>query len=138
GTFVSPAVATPSPPRCDNRSVEPIDPQDWQALLDAGQEQDAEPGQVLVREGATGGSLFIVLRGSVVVTRGRRPLRELGEGSILGEAAMLDGRPRTASVIVEQSARLLVVPGSAVRSLIAERPALREALLQAARARLLA
>ena len=118
--------------------MEPIDPKDWQALLDAGREQDAEPGQVLVREGATGGSLFIVLRGSVLVTRGGRRIGELGEGSILGEAAMLDGRPRTASVIVEQPARLLVVPGSAVRSLIAERPALREALLQAARARLLA
>jgi CRP-like cAMP-binding protein len=118
--------------------MEPIDPADWKALLDAGREQDAEPGQVLVREGGTGGSLFIVLRGSVLITRGGRRIGELGEGSILGEAAMLDGRPRTASVIVEQPARLLVVPGSAVRSLIAERPALREALLQAARARLLA
>ena len=51
---------------------------------------------------------------------------------------MLDGRPRTASVIVDQPARLLVVPGTAVRALIAARPGLREALLQAARARLLA
>ena len=76
--------------------------------------------------------------GSSVVTRGGRRIGELGEGCILGEAAMLDGRPRTASVIVEQATRLLVVPGTAVRSLIAERPALREALLQAARARLLA
>jgi CRP-like cAMP-binding protein len=123
---------------CDNRRVEPIDPQDWQALLDAGQEQDAAPGQVLVREGATGGSLFVILSGTVLVTRGGRRIGELGEGALLGEAAMLDGRPRTASVIVDQPARLLVVPGTAVRSLIAERPALREALLQAARARLLA
>jgi CRP-like cAMP-binding protein len=123
---------------CDNRRVEPIDPQDWQALLDAGQEQDAAPGQVLVREGATGGSLFVILSGTVLVTRGGRRIGELGEGALLGEAAMLDGRPRTASVIVDQPARLLVVPGTAIRSLIAERPALREALLQAARARLLA
>ncbi len=118
--------------------MEPIDPIDWQALLDAGSEQEAEPGQVLVREGATGGSLFVVLSGTVAVTRGGRRIGELGEGSLLGEAAMLDGRPRTASVVVEQPARLLVVPGTAVRSLIAERPALRDALLQAARARLLA
>src|SRR5437868_3105192 len=52
--------------------MEPIDPADWKALLDAGREQDAEPGQVLVREGGTGGSLFIVLRGSVLITRGGR------------------------------------------------------------------
>jgi CRP/FNR family transcriptional regulator, cyclic AMP receptor protein len=118
--------------------MEPIDPQDWQALVDAGQQQDAEPGQVLVREGATGGSLFVVLSGTVVVTRGGRRIGELGQGALLGEAAMLDGRPRTASVIVDQPARLLVVPGSAIRALIAERSGLREALLQAARARLLA
>jgi CRP-like cAMP-binding protein len=51
---------------------------------------------------------------------------------------MLDGRPRTASAVVAEQARLLVIPGTAVRALISERPALREALLQAARARLLA
>jgi CRP-like cAMP-binding protein len=116
----------------------PIDPQDWYALQQAGQEQDAEPGQVLVREGGTGGSLFVVLSGSVTVTRGGRRIGELGEGALLGEAAMLDGRPRTASVVVAERARLLVVPGTAVRALLEERPGLREALLQAARARLLA
>ncbi len=115
-----------------------IDPRDWKALREAGSEQDADAGQVLVREGGTGGSLFVVLSGSVTVTRGGRRIGELGEGSLVGEAAMLDGRPRTASVVVAERARLLVVPGTAVRALIAERPALREALLQAARARLLA
>jgi CRP-like cAMP-binding protein len=115
-----------------------IAPDDWQLLREAGQEQDAPAGQVLVREGATGGSLFLVLAGSVAITRGGRRLGVLGEGSLLGEAAMLDGRPRTASAVVEEQARLLVVPGSAVRRLLDERPGLRETLLRAAQSRLLA
>jgi CRP-like cAMP-binding protein len=115
-----------------------IDPGDWQALTQAGDEQDAPPGQVLVREGASGGSLFVILSGRVVITRGGRRIGELEAGALLGEAAMLDGRPRTASAVVEQQARLLVVPGSAVRALIEQRPGLRDALLRAAQARLLA
>ena len=51
---------------------------------------------------------------------------------------MLDGGPRTASAIVSEDAQLLVVPGSAVRVLLDERPGLRDRLLRTAQARLLA
>jgi CRP/FNR family transcriptional regulator, cyclic AMP receptor protein len=115
-----------------------LDRDDWQALRDAGSEHDAPAGQVLVREGATGGSLFVVMAGRVSVSRGGRRIAELGEGALLGELAMLDGRPRTASAIVSEDARLLVVPGSAVRALLDQRPGLRDRLAQTAQSRLLA
>lgn len=103
-----------------------------------GHEQNAPVGQVLVREGATGGSLFVILSGTVAISRGGRPIAQLGPGSLLGEATMLDGRPRTATAVVEEAARLLVVPGAAVRRLMEERPGLRETLLRTAQSRLLA
>ena len=115
-----------------------LDPDDWQALREAGTEQDAPAGQVLVREGATGGSLFVVLDGRVAISRGGRRITELEPGAVLGEVAMLDGGPRTASAIVSEDARLLVVPGTAVRALLDQRAGLRERLLQTAQARLLA
>jgi CRP/FNR family transcriptional regulator, cyclic AMP receptor protein len=114
-----------------------LDPADWAALRAAGTEQAAPAGQVLVREGASGGSLFIVLAGRVAISRGGRRITELGPDSLLGEVAMLDGGPRTASAIVSQDAQLLVVPGSAVRALLDERPGLRDRLLRTAHARLL-
>jgi CRP-like cAMP-binding protein len=124
---------------CENRRMQTaIDPADFEALRGAGDEQEAPAGQVLVREGATGGSLFVVLSGRVAISRGGRRIGELESGALLGEAAMLDGRPRTASAVVEEQARLLVVPGRAVRALIEQRPGLRDALLRAAAARLLA
>ena len=115
-----------------------LEPDDWTALRAAGTEQAAPAGQVLVREGASGGSLFVVLAGSVTISRGGRRITELGPDSLLGEVAMLDGGPRTASAIVSQDAQLLVVPGSAVRALLDERPGLRDRLLRTAQARLLA
>ena len=105
------------------------------ALAARGHEQDAPQGQVLVREGASGGSLFVILSGSVAVTRGGRRIGRLGEGDLLGEVAMLAGGPRTASAVVESDARLLVVPASAVHELVEQRPTLRAALEQAAGAR---
>jgi CRP/FNR family transcriptional regulator, cyclic AMP receptor protein len=109
-----------------------ISDSDLAALAARGQEQDAPEGQVLVREGASGGSLFVILSGSVAVTRGGRRIGRLGEGDLLGEVAMLDGGPRTASAVVESDARLLVVPASAVHELVEQRPTLRAALEQAA------
>ena len=112
-----------------------ISESDLAALAARGREQDAPEGQVLVREGASGGSLFVILSGSVAVTRGGRRIGQLGEGDLLGEVAMLAGGPRTASAVVESDARLLVVPASAVHELVEQRPTLREALEQAAGAR---
>jgi CRP-like cAMP-binding protein len=109
-----------------------ISDSDLAALAARGQEQDAPEGQVLVREGASGGSLFVILSGSVAVTRGGRRIGRLGEGDLLGEVAMLAGGPRTASAVVESDARLLVVPASAVHELVEQRPTLRAALEQAA------
>jgi CRP-like cAMP-binding protein len=108
---------------------------DWTALADRGHEQDAPRGQVLLREGASGGSLFVILSGSVSVTRGGRRIAQLGEGELLGEMAVLGDGARTASAVVESDARLLVVPASAVHQLVGERPTLRAALEQAASAR---
>ncbi|MDX6592230.1 MAG: family transcriptional regulator, cyclic receptor protein [Gaiellales bacterium] len=109
--------------------------EDQQALAARGQEQDAPAGQVLIREGATAGSLFVILAGRVRVGRGGKPLGELGPGEVLGELAMLGQGARGASAIVEEDARLLVVPATAVRELLAERPTLREGLERAAAGR---
>jgi glutaminase len=101
---------------------------DMAALLAEGSERTAAAGEVLVREGAEAGSLFLIRSGVVIVTRGGKRLGRLGGGSVLGEMALLRDGHRSASAIVEQEARLVVVPASAVRRLMEERPSLEEAL----------
>ena len=60
--------------------------------------RSAEPGQVLVREGDAGRDVFVIAEGVARVTVAGQTLCELQPGEIMGEMAMLDGRPRTATV----------------------------------------
>jgi CRP-like cAMP-binding protein len=59
-------------------------------------------GTVVVREGHYGAELLIVAEGEVAVTRhspaGEQELAVLGAGDVVGEIALLEGTPRTASV----------------------------------------
>lgn len=46
-----------------------------------------------------GGAFFLILEGEAKVTKGKRTLVKLGPGDFFGELALLDGGPRTASVV---------------------------------------
>jgi CRP-like cAMP-binding protein len=54
-------------------------------------------GDVLMREGALEDWLFVVVEGEVEVTRSDRHVT-LGPGSVVGELAVLDPQPRSATV----------------------------------------
>jgi CRP/FNR family transcriptional regulator, cyclic AMP receptor protein len=54
--------------------------------------------RAIVREGTRGDSFFVIADGTATVRRGTRPIGTLGPGDFFGEMALLDGRPRSASV----------------------------------------
>jgi hypothetical protein len=58
----------------------------------------AEPGTWLMREGEQGDSFFLIDQGAIEVTKAGRPVRTLGPGAGVGEIALLEDVPRTASV----------------------------------------
>ncbi len=68
-----------------------------------------EPGQLVVEEGAEGDELFIVLTGQVRVHSGDAVLTHLGPGQHLGEMALIDKAPRSASVSADLPSKLLVI-----------------------------
>lgn len=55
-------------------------------------------GQTLMKEGTWGDGLFIIARGSVKVSVGDQIVDMLGQGSVIGEMAVLTGVKRTATV----------------------------------------
>ncbi|HKZ75440.1 MAG TPA: cyclic nucleotide-binding domain-containing protein [Actinomycetota bacterium] len=57
------------------------------------------PGETIVQAGMLGGAFFLILEGEAKVTKGRRTLLTLRPGEFFGELALLDGGPRTASVV---------------------------------------
>ena len=92
--------------------------------------------RVLAEQGETGHEFFIVLEGRLTVLDGRTPIATLGPGDFFGEIALLDGRPRTATVRADGIARLLVVAHREFHALMDEFPSVRTAVLEAVADRL--
>ncbi len=69
------------------------------------------PGEFLCREGEPGRELFFITEGRVKVCRlvdGKEmDLAELGSGSIVGEMAVIDQSPRSASVVAMERTRVI-------------------------------
>ena len=57
--------------------------------------------EVIVEAGQPGGTFFVIVEGEVRVVRGDRTIARVGPGEFFGEISLLDGGPRTASVIAE-------------------------------------
>ena len=91
-------------------------------------------GEVLFHEGDPGDALFIVASGAVKVVVPSEEGEEailvtLRRGDFLGELALLDGAPRSASAIALEPTEALALPREQFRDLVASEPAIRDALL---------
>jgi CRP-like cAMP-binding protein len=69
----------------------------------------APAGTVLTRAGDAGEQFFVLLDGSVRVEVSPEKRVAQGPGSFFGEMSLLDGRPRSATVIAETDVRLMVI-----------------------------
>ena len=69
----------------------------------------ADTDQRFVEEGDTGDELFIVLTGQVRVHSGDTVFVHLGPGQHLGEMALVDKAPRSASISADEPSKLLVI-----------------------------
>src|SRR5690349_5309670 len=70
-------------------------------------------GTVLFREGDTGKEMFVLQSGRVAITKRVRDVEKvlaiLGPGEFFGEMAIISNRPRNASALVQDDAKLLVI-----------------------------
>lgn len=91
---------------------------------------DYMAGASVVREGDDGDSFFVVLSGQAKVTvKGRTVNRSL-PGDHFGEISLLDGGPRTASVVTETPVTMMMLERPQFRKAVKEDPALALALLE--------
>ena len=91
---------------------------------------------VVVEEGSTGGRFFVIQSGQArVVSRGRTQAK-LGPGAYFGELSVLDGEPRSATVIATEPLEVWSIADFNFRPLLKDRPALAVKLLTALSARL--
>jgi CRP/FNR family cyclic AMP-dependent transcriptional regulator len=88
-------------------------------------EIDVNAGKVLTREGAIGKEFFVIVDGTITISRGGQHLRDLGAGEFFGELALLGNVPRTATATAETPARLLVVGHREFTTLLSDQPTVR-------------
>jgi CRP-like cAMP-binding protein len=83
-------------------------------------EKDA--GETILVEGEHGDALFFILEGRVAVKKGERLLAELGERDVLGEMALLDPGPRSASAVALGDVTMLSIGRDDFDDIMRERP----------------
>ncbi len=96
---------------------------DGETLNLSQEERRFETGETVLTEGALGDGAYIILEGTVDVVSSlghAKPVKlaELGPGEIFGEMALIDDRPRCASVITASDCRMVFVDKQAFNSLI--------------------
>lgn len=95
--------------------------QDIAALAD---ELDLPEGTAIIREGERGREFFVLVDGTVSVTRDGQRITTLGPGDWIGEIALVSDVPRTATVTTTSPSRVLVVTDRAFSGLIKRSPSI--------------
>jgi len=72
-------------------------------------EQQFPAGHFIVLQGQVGSGVYIIVEGSVRVIRGDDELATLGPGEFFGELAVIDQKPRSASVQTTQPTRVVAI-----------------------------
>jgi CRP-like cAMP-binding protein len=93
-------------------------------------------GVELTGEGAAGYTFFILAEGSAVVMSGDATLAQVGPGDFFGEAAMLGGGRRNATVKTTSPSELLVMFGTEFRRLEQAQPSVVAQIQEVMRQRL--
>jgi small-conductance mechanosensitive channel/CRP-like cAMP-binding protein len=84
--------------------------------------------EVVVRQGDTGSSLFIVMKGSLGVSIDGTTVGHIHQGSFFGEMSLLTGEPRMATVRADSEVWLAEVTKEIMEPVLHANPALLEAL----------
>jgi CRP-like cAMP-binding protein len=86
-------------------------------------------GSRIVRQGEPGNAFFVVLDGEASVVRSGLPSIPLGPGDSFGEMALLDGGPRSATVVAKTDVLCLRLARAAFTKMLKSEPEIALVLL---------
>jgi len=88
-------------------------------------------GQILAREGKLGWELVFIIQGQALVKKNGKTINRLKKGDFFGEISLIDGKPRTASVVADTDGAILVIHFKAFKKLLNTVPGLSQKMLAA-------
>jgi CRP-like cAMP-binding protein len=86
-------------------------------------------GKVLTKEGQQGYEFIIVLEGEVEVRQHGEVIAKRGAGDYFGEIALLDNRPRTATVVATTPVVIEVIERREFLGLVADNPEISQTIM---------
>ena len=101
---------------------------DLQLLAQSCKERKYSAGSVLISQGDTGAGLYVLTNGKVRITQANNPDRAeeeigtAGAGDVLGEMALLDDLPRSATVTAVDDVTALLLPVWEFRAVLRNNP----------------
>ena len=99
-------------------------------LARASEDLEVPAGRALCREGEIGHEFFGIVDGKVEITRKARKVAVRGSGEFVGEIALLEQTPRTATVTAKTPLRVFVLTNRDFRSLLDESPSVERKVLR--------
>jgi CRP-like cAMP-binding protein len=105
-------------------------PRHLRRIGDLTEEQRYLEGSRVVREGDVGDTFYVILEGQAKVVSGSgRVVNRLRPGDFFGEISLLDGGPRTASVVAETELTMLALARKDFLRVVQQDPAVGVKLL---------
>jgi len=109
---------------------------DLHRVVDLSQQMEATAGTVLVDQGDPGTQCYVIVEGQASVYVRGEHVASSGPGSMVGEMALIDHRPRTATVVADTPMKLLRFGTREFRTLLDEMPKASERVMTVLRERL--
>ena len=92
-------------------------------------EVKVDGGKVVARQGTLGQEFLLIVDGSARVERDGTVIARLDAGDFFGEMSLIDGKPRSATVIADTPVALLAVDSRSFRHLLDTVPGLQRKIL---------
>ena len=106
----------------------PLCEEEIQKLAETSTRRVFAPGEAIVRKGQEGGSMYVIVKGSVSVqlptTNGPATINKLQVNDFFGEMSLLTGEPRTANVVAEDETEVLQIRKAAIKPIFEANPEL--------------
>jgi CRP/FNR family transcriptional regulator len=125
-------MSKPTPALLRNvRLFSDLDERDLESLSDEFSERRFAAGDKIALEGEGGLMFFVVEEGELSVEQHGEPVATLGPGSAFGEIALIDRRPRTATVTAVSEVKAYGLPVFVFRPFVEARPQVAWKMLEA-------
>lgn len=98
-----------------------FDAGDIKSFLQLAKLREYEPGEALIREGEFDCWLYILLRGTLHISKGGKVLGALKRtGDLFGEMGVIDGSPRSATILASSRCLVIGIDGSIIERKIGD------------------